>query len=115
MPAQWLGYIPLPLQHEINVLSLEVHMSKTWRINPKKPGASHQVWAGPERSENTLPAKETDRHRAQRVALENRLKNLLGEENVTWNKRRYCYTAELTEEQAKEISLWTFVRGVVPQ
>jgi len=87
---------------------------QTWRIHPKTPGAAHKIWAGPQSIHNTIPASENDRHRTQREALENRLKNLLGAENVSWNRRRYFYLAELTPEQVDEIRLWPFVSGMVP-
>lgn len=88
-------------------------MSK-WRIHPKTPRANHTIWAGPEHQVGILPSAESDRHRARREALGHRLAALLGEENVTWNKRRYCYEAELSEEQVNEIKLWDFVSGLKP-
>ena len=89
-------------------------MPDKYRIHPKKPSAPYKIWAGPERSDGVLPTPESERHKTQREALENRLKNLLGEENVVWNKRRYCYEAELSEEQVHDIKLWPFVAGIRP-
>lgn len=85
-----------------------------YKIQLKVPSSNHKIWAGPEHQVGILPTVENDRQKTKRETLEHRLKTLVGEENVTWNKRGYFYTATLTEEQAAEVSKWDLVRTVIP-
>ena len=83
-------------------------------IRLKRPSSRTTVWAGPERSTDVLNVPESDRLRAQREALANRLEALVGKDKVVWNRTAYAYFAELSEEQVKDVATWNLVRSVVP-
>ena len=84
-------------------------MSKEYRIKVKPP-FSRAIWAGPNTSE-IVASRESDKHRAMRESIGNKLENLTGEK-PKWSKTIYSYTAVLTEEQVKEVKEWNMVRSV---
>lgn len=79
-----------------------------------KPPYRSSVWAGPQAQNCVLADTETDRDKTVREAVGNRLE-AVGGENVTFNRRKYCYSADLPEDMEEEVSSWAGVRKLIKE
>jgi hypothetical protein len=78
-------------------------------IQLKVPFAGHAIL--PRLGGNILTSPETDKLRTKRENVGTRLEAITGKK-PEWNKRKYQYTAELTDTQVEEVKGWEYVRSV---
>lgn len=82
-----------------------------YKIILKRPHLA-TIWSGPGSSNSVLTYPEDDKDKTRREAVATRLE-ALGAEEVIFNKRAYCYFAEMTAEQAKEVETWPGTKKIL--